>query len=38
VGYDEAAKQRATDALRTADARFLNNYADNYVEDLGGSG
>jgi hypothetical protein len=35
VGDDEAAKQRAADALRTADAQFLNYYADNYVEDLG---
>lgn len=35
VGNDEAAKQRAADALRAAHARFLNYYADNYVEDLG---
>jgi hypothetical protein len=35
VGDDEAAKQRAADALRAADAQFLNYYADNYVEDLG---
>ena len=34
VGEDEAAKQRAADALRAADAQFLNYYADNYVEDL----
>jgi hypothetical protein len=38
VGEDEAAKQRAADALRAADAQFLNYYADNYVEDLGGNG
>ena len=36
VGEDEAAKQRAADALRSADAQFLNYYADNYVEDLNG--
>ena len=36
VGDDEAAKERAADALRASDARFLNYYADNYVEDLGG--
>jgi len=36
VGEDEAAKQRAADALRAADAQFLNYYADNYVEDLNG--
>ncbi len=36
VGNDEAAKQRAADALRAAHAQFLNYYADNYVEDLGG--
>jgi hypothetical protein len=35
VGDDEAAKRRAADALRTADAQFLKYYADNYVEDLG---
>jgi hypothetical protein len=34
VGDDELAKQRAADALRAADAQFLNYYADNYVEDL----
>ena len=34
VGDDEAAKQRAADALRAAHAEFLNYYADNYVEDL----
>jgi hypothetical protein len=38
VGEDEAAKQRAADALRAADAEFLNYYADNYVEDLLGNG
>ena len=38
VGEDEAAKQRAADALRGADAQFINYYAGNYVEDLGGSG
>ena len=36
VGEDEAAKQRAADALRGAHAEFLNYYADNYVEDLEG--
>ena len=36
VGDDEAAKERAADALRASDARFLNYYADNYVEDLSG--
>ena len=36
VGDDEVAKQRAADALRASDARFLNYYADNYVEDLSG--
>ena len=34
VGDDDAAKQRVADALRAADAQFLNYYADNYVEDL----
>lgn len=34
VGEDEAAKQRAADALRAAHGEFLNYYADNYVEDL----
>jgi len=34
VGDDEAAKQRAADALRAVHAEFLNYYADNYVEDL----
>ena len=34
VGEDEAAKQRAADALRGSDAQFINYYADNYVEDL----
>jgi hypothetical protein len=38
VGEDEAAKQRAADALRAADAQFINYYAENYVEDLSGSG
>ena len=38
VGEDEAAKERAADALRASDAQFLNYYADNYVEDLGGNG
>jgi hypothetical protein len=35
VGEDEQAKERAADALRAADARSLNYYAENYVEDLG---
>jgi hypothetical protein len=34
VGDDEAAKQRAADALRGANATFVNYYAANYVEDL----
>jgi hypothetical protein len=38
VGGDEAAKQRAADVLRAADAQFINYYAENYVEDLSGSG
>lgn len=38
VGEDEAAKQRAAAALRGADARFINYYADNYVEGLDASG
>jgi hypothetical protein len=38
VGEDEAAKQRAADALRGADAQFINYYADNYVEDLDAGG
>ena len=38
VGEDEAAKQRAADALRGADAQFINYYAENYVEDLGAGG
>ena len=38
VGEDEMAKQRAAEALRAGDAQFLNYYADNYVEDLGGTG
>jgi hypothetical protein len=36
VGEDEATKERAASALRGADAQFLNYYAENYVEDLGG--
>ena len=36
VGEDEAAKERAANALRAADAQALNYYAENYVEDLGG--
>lgn len=35
VGEDDAAKQRAADALRAGDAQTLNYYAENYVEDLG---
>ena len=38
VGEDDAAKQRAANALRGADAQFINYYAENYVEDLSGSG
>jgi hypothetical protein len=38
VGDDDEAKQRAADALRSADAEFINYYADNYVEDLDASG
>jgi hypothetical protein len=38
VGEDEAAKRRAADALRGAGAEFINYYAENYVEDLTGSG
>jgi hypothetical protein len=38
VGEDEAAKQRAADALRGADAQFINYYAENYVEDMSGGG
>ncbi len=34
VGDDDAAKQRAADALRASNAEFINYYADNYVEDL----
>lgn len=37
VGDDEAAKQRAADALRGANAESLNYYAKNYVEDLAGN-
>jgi hypothetical protein len=36
VGDDEAAKQRAADALRSAHAEFLHYYAKYYVEDLPG--
>lgn len=36
VGEDEVARRSAADALRAADAQFLNYYAENYVEDLGG--
>jgi hypothetical protein len=35
VGDDEAAKQRAADALHAAHGEFVHYYADNYVEDLG---
>jgi hypothetical protein len=38
VGGDEAAKDRAAQALRSADAQCLNYYAENYVEDLSGKG
>jgi hypothetical protein len=38
VGGDEAAKQRAADALRRAHAQFINYYAQNYVEDLSRNG
>jgi hypothetical protein len=34
VGEDEAAKERAADALRASPAEFLHYYAENYVEDL----
>jgi hypothetical protein len=34
VGEDEAAKERAADALRGAPAEFVHYYAENYVEDL----
>ena len=34
VGEDDAAKRRAADALRGADAQFIHYYAENYVEDL----
>jgi hypothetical protein len=34
VADDEAAKQRAADALRAAHGEFLNYYAENFVEDL----
>jgi hypothetical protein len=36
VGKDEAAKQRAADALRAAGGAFINYYADDYIESLGG--
>jgi hypothetical protein len=36
VGEDEAAKQRAADALRAAGPEVLDYYAENYVEDLAG--
>jgi hypothetical protein len=32
VGEDEDAKQRPVDALRAAGGRFVNYYADNYIE------
>jgi hypothetical protein len=35
VGDDEAAKQRAADALHAAHGEFVHYYADKYVEDLG---
>ena len=38
MGEDDAVKQRAADALRGADAQFINYYAENYVEDLSASG
>jgi hypothetical protein len=38
VAEDEAAKGRAAEALRGANAQFLNYYADNYVEDLDAGG
>jgi hypothetical protein len=38
VGDDRAAKNRAADALRGADAGFLVYYAANYIEDLGANG
>ncbi len=34
VGDDEAAKDRAANALRAAHAQVLNYYAEHYVEDL----
>jgi hypothetical protein len=37
VGADEAAKQRAADALHAAHAESLTYYAENVVEDLGGN-
>lgn len=36
VGEDEAAKERAADALRAAHAETVDYYAENYVEDLRG--
>ena len=38
VGENESAKEGAANALRSAGAQFLNYYAENYVEDLGGKG
>jgi len=32
VGDDEAAKQRAVDAMRSSGGGFINYYADNYIE------
>jgi hypothetical protein len=34
VGEDDAAKERAADALRRSRAEFVHYYAENYVEDL----
>jgi hypothetical protein len=34
VGEDEAAKERAADALRGSRAEYVHYYAENYVEDL----
>jgi hypothetical protein len=38
VGGDEAAKQRAAEALGGANAQFLTYYANHFIEDLGGTG
>jgi hypothetical protein len=38
VGENESAKESAANALRSAGGQFLNYYAENYVEDLGGKG